>query len=508
MKRLTFFLTLISMLGAALNMTACTNNTISLAATPTQPQLSFGMTPTPDTRTPAPTPMPTRETFSPGQIVAYTVQTGDTLPALAARFNTTISELFDANPNIPEAVTTLPPGMPIQIPIYYRSFWGSAYQIIPDSLYINGPLAAEFNTEIFVSEYPGWLGQYTEYAAGDNRSGAEIVDYVATNFSVSPYVLLALLEHQSGALSQSQIDPELIDYPLGYIDRNHRGMYLQLVWAANQLNNGYYQWRMGELIEFELQDGTLERPDPWQNAATVAFQYLYKDLSHQTSAYRQNTGPTGIALTFNSLYEDVWALDSPHIPGSLAQPLFTLPFTGGETWAFTGAAHTGWGTGAPLAALDFAPPSNTSGCFNTDKWATAVADGLIIRDGEGLIILDLDMDGDERTGWVILYLHLAAFERVQMGTVVKQGDPLGHPSCEGGTSTGSHVHMARKYNGEWLIADWSVPFVMEGWLPINGENIYQGELVRYEKRVIACVCSDQDSWITASGYADGVFRDQ
>ena len=69
----------------------------------------------------------------------YIAQTGDTLPALAYRFNTTEREIREANPNIPAEVTTMPPGMPMKIPIYYEPFWGSPYEILPDSLFVNGP---------------------------------------------------------------------------------------------------------------------------------------------------------------------------------------------------------------------------------------------------------------------------------------------------------------------------------------------------------------------------------
>ena len=88
-------------------------------------------------------------------------------------------------------------------------------------------------------------------------------------------------------------------------------------------------------------------------------------------------------------------------------------------------------------------------------------------------MLDLDGDGDERTGWNIFYLHLASDGRAQVGDQLKQGDPVGHPSCEGGTSTGTHVHIARKYNGEWLPAegvDGILAFNLEGWVPHNGDQ--------------------------------------
>lgn len=35
-----------------------------------------------------------------------------------------------------------------------------------------------------------------------------------------------------------------------------------------------------------------------------------------------------------------------------------------------------------------------------------MADGLVVRSSSDGVALDLDKDGDERTGWVIFYLHL------------------------------------------------------------------------------------------------------
>jgi hypothetical protein len=325
---------------------------------------------------------------------------------------------------------------------------------------------------------------------------------VAQNFSISPRLLVALVEYQAGGLNKAILSAENAEYPLGYRSLKHKGLYLQLVWAANLLNNGYYGWRTGDLIEFDLSDGTTERPDPWQNAATVGLQILFNQM-YGTNKYLEATGPLGLAKTFRLLFGDPWENDIPHIPGSLTQPAFLLPFEAGRTWAYTGGPHTGWGTGAPFAALDFAPPAEAPGCFSTPLWATAIASGIVTRSETGIVVLDLDMDGDERTGWVIFYLHVGSYQRATIGSILEAGDPVGHPSCEGGTSTGSHVHVARKYNGEWIVADSALPFVMEGWTPHNGTEAYQGTLVRFEKTVTACVCGDAPSHILATGNPDG-----
>jgi hypothetical protein len=443
------------------------------------------------------TPLPARPPYSPGELVDYTAQTGDSLPALASHFNTTVDEILSANSFIPAGATTMPPGMPMKLPIYYQPFWGTQYQIIPDSLFINGPALVGFDTAAFIASQPGWLKGYKGYAFGDNRTAAAIIDYVSLNFSVSPRVLLALLEYQTGALSLPSIPEGISQYPLGYRDWEHEGLYMQLVWAANILNNAYYNWRLGQLTGFEHLDGTLEHPDPWQNAASVSLQYYFSRLV-DGDQYAHAVAQDGYALSYKNLFGDPWQTVTPHIPGSLTQPTFELPFLPGIAWAYTGGPHTGFGEGEPLAAIDFAPGAIRSGCVSTDEFTTAVAPGVIERSDDAAVVLDLDGDGDERTGWVVFYFHIETLDRVALGKVLQTGDPIGHPSCEGGRTTGTHVHIARKYNGEWMPADSIIPLELDGWVTHKGSVEYEGTLTKGGRMVTACTCADASSQIVAT----------
>ncbi len=443
------------------------------------------------------TPYPTRPAYSPGQLVDYIAQTGDTLPALAARFNTTIKEIRDANPIIPPDATTMPPGMPMSIPIYYRALWGTPYQIIPDAVFVDGPEASAFNTAQFINQQQGWLNSYHAWAFQGTHTAAEIVNYVAINYSISPKLLLALLDFQSGAFSQPSISANAEVNLLGLESAYWTGVYLQLSYAANILNDGYYRWRDGDLIEFELLDGTLVRPDPWQNAATVSLQYFFSKMLVGDD-YQVAIGPDGFIQTYQRLFGDPWTVE-PHIAGSLKQPDLALPYVNNVAWAFTGGPHTGWGSLQPWSALDFAPPSDTTGCYPASVPTTAVASGVVVRDGEGVLVLDLDGDGDEHTGWVIFYLHIANEGRVSVGTEVETGDYLGYPSCEGGHSTGTHIHIARKYNGEWISASGVLPFVLDGWQPLSGDDAYSGYLVKGDLTVIANTNPDNHSTIPVDG---------
>lgn len=438
---------------------------------------------------PAATELPIRSTYSPGQIVDYVAQTGDTLPALAAHFNTTTKEILAENPIVPKDVTTLPPGLPMKIPIYYQALWGSPYQILPDSYFIYGPAESGFDPVEFVNSQRGWFKNHIDYPGGNRKVGGEIIEHVARNYSISPRLLLAILEYQTGALTHEHPSSTDQEYLLGFNKKDHESIYQQLVLAANTLNNGYYGWRTGRLTSFEHTDGRLERPDPWQNAASVGIQYYFSQVL-SFKAYEKATSENGLIQTYRTLYAfEPWDNNQPHIPGSLVQPAFTLPYETGKTWTLTGGPHTGWGKGDPWAAIDFAP-LGVKDCNPSKDWVTAVADGIIIRTDTAFAVLDIDGDGSEETGWTVIYLHLKTDSMVPLGKILKAGDPIGYPSCEGGSSTGTHIHIARKYNGEWITAGDALPFNLDGWIARNGNAPYEGSMVRFGEVAEASTYSD------------------
>jgi LasA protease len=435
-----------------------------------------------------PTPLPTRTAFSPGQIFEYSAQSGDTLSAVAAHFHTSVDEVIAANPDLPEDLTTLPAGYPLKVPAYYAPLTGSPFHILPDSEVVNGPTAVDFDIRQEILSHPGFLSGLTDYAFGRQHTAWEVVDVASRNYSIHPRLLLALLEYQTHALTRPFAKDDDAIYPLGIRDPLHRGLYRQLIWAAERINEGYYGWRGGTLDSISLADGRMTRPDEWQNSGTVAVQMFFASLYGQ-SDFDRTVGPDGFYQTYVSLWGDPAMLDAEIIPGNLRQPELSLPFLPNRIWDFTGGPHATWGESLPMGALDFAPPAAEGGCAISNEWIAAPADGVVTRSDEALVLLDLDGDRDDRTGWVLLFFHVADRDRVPVGTVLKRGDTIGHPSCEGGQATGTHFHFARRYNGEWIPAAGALPFILDGWVAHYGEKPYEGTLRRGSKVVEACTCT-------------------
>lgn len=434
------------------------------------------------------TPIPTRGPHPPGELQAYTAQTGDTLIALAAHFNTSVEAILQENPGIPTDVTTLPPGFSLQIPAYYLPLHGTAFKILPDSRLVNGPEAVGFDLRKEIMGRPGFLAEISDYAYQLERPAWGVIEAISLNYSIDPRLLLALLEYQSRALTDPFPQPLLERYPLGYENSRYQGLFRQLLWAAEELSDAYYGWRTGELREFETAEGLIFRPDPWQNAATVALQQLFTNL-YRGEEFEAVVSPEGFQQTYRDLWGDPFKTAEPHIPAQLQQPELALPFEPGHIWDFTGGPHFSWGTSLPLGALDFAPPAVQGGCTPSSEWVAAPAPGVITRSESALVVLDLDGDGDERTGWILFFYHMADRDRIAAGVEVQIGDPLGHPSCEGGRSTGTHFHVARRYNGEWIPAAGVIPFELDGWVASAGAEIYQGTLTKGSKVVEACTCT-------------------
>jgi LasA protease len=457
------------------------------------------VTPTPD---PTETSIPVTDT-PPGSPTSsippllYYSQAGDALPAVAAHFGVLTSEI--GAPAGSPLTGLLIPETPLLIPDSLQDVQLTPRTLIlPDSEFVYSPSAIDFDTNAYVSQANGKLNSYDQYLSATGwTKGADEVQRIATENSINPRLLLALIEYESGWVLGQPGNLAQDDYPLGYLDFQYQGLYRQMMWAVQELSVGYYGWRTGAVTQLTLTDGITIRLAPDLNAGTVALQYFFAKRYGYDDWLQAIDPVNGFPALYARMFGDAWAraqLVEPLFPPSLTQPELILPFEENRVWSLTYGPHSAWGEFADnidwevkgaLAALDFAPSADETGCMISDAWVLASAPGRVVRSGNGVVVLDLDGDGREQTGWNLLYMHIAADGRVALGDWLQTGDHIGHPSCEGGVSTGTHLHFARKYNGEWVIADGPLPFTLSGWVAHAGTQDGQGSLTKGDQIVIA-----------------------
>ena len=429
---------------------------------------------------------PVNTLSAPAGYMVYVTRAGDTLEALAGRFELSVDDLTYQQPYAPQAY--LPEGLQIVVPEVSGALT-LPDSLFPDSELVYSPSAVGFDLTAFVVNAGGYLSTFSEDVDGEQLNGAEIVQRVANELTISPRLLLAVLEQRTGWIYGPLRNANQVSYPIGFMVTGQVGLYDELRIAATQLNLAYYGWKEGNYILIKFPDQSALRLHPFMNAATAGLHNLFAMLYSRSTWQQKLSGADGFLALYQRMFGDPWiraAAVEPLIPFDLVQPALELPFPAGEFWSFTSGPHWAWNYGTPRGAIDFAPANSEARCEVSKQWVTASAAGQVVRAGNHAVVLDLDGDGWEQTGWTLFYFHLADAGLIQQGTWVQVDDELGHPSCEGGNATGSHVHLARKYNGEWLPAEGLAPFVLSGYQVRGTDKNYVGELVKGNISIAAC----------------------
>lgn len=373
-------------------------------------------------------------------------------------------------------------------------------KLLPDGDFVYGPALYGWDLRRFIDAKGGFLARYYEPGEQGVRSGADIVGQVALAYSISPRLLLTLIEMHSGWVTQGQPDEQT--YPLG---GGLPGLGPSLAAAADSLNARFYAHRLGGQRDIP----GVGRPAEG-NAATYALLSFLGEVrvapptlpSGSTAAedaqgaapaasatpppapaelWAGLEGPSRFWAAWLSLFGDPLAAEVGQVVPVPARPLpLPLPFAAGEIWYLSRGPHSPWGAGGPPAAIDFAPPpADQADCGPSGAWVRAVAGGLVLSSQPWGLLVDLDEDGFAGTGWVHAYTHLAGLERLPEGSRVAVGETLGHPSCEGGPSAFARVGFSRRLDGQWIPVDAERdPLIMGGWAALRGPRDGEGWLAR------------------------------
>lgn len=454
--------------------------------TPAPPTPTLQFTPTP-TLEPLPIPVPQSGPFS-----YHTINEGETLGYISLLYQTEIESLVQMN-NLAGPSALIHAGQVLRVPIQ-TNVTAPAEMLLPDSEVVYSPAYVDFDTVEFVNSRGGYLSTYREVVDNEELSGAQIAQRVVEQFSVGPRLLLALLEHYGQWVTNPAPTETQLNQPLGA--RNPRGgsLYSALTFTANRINAGYYGYKRDGFWIFHLADGRQAVSAQGVNAGTVGVQNILA-IHADFESWQRELGPDGLMRTYQNLFGDSFTRQvNTIVPFNLTQPPLSLPWLKGTGFYFTSGPHGGYADGSAWAAIDFGPPDVLGNCFYSAEPITAAASGVAARARQGEIQLDLDGDGHIQTGWVLLYLHVAldAETPVRAGQRVEPGDVIGYASCEGGLANSSHLHLARRYNGEWIDAGGPVPMNLSGWVVQRNLTPYDGVIASGSETRTACECWDAE----------------
>lgn len=440
------------------------------------------------TPTVVPMPIPTPKD---GVYIYHTISSGETLSYIAYLYGTDIETLVRLN-NLAGPAALIQVDQQLRVPIQTDKFAPNR-QLLPDSEVIYSPAYVDFDLTGFINQKQGYLATYVEFLDGQELSGAEIIERVSVQYGIGPRLLLALLEYYGGWVTNPTPDPWLLSHPLGAHNPRADNLYLALTFTANRINAAYYGYKRDGFWIFRLPDHSSAISSQGLNAGTVGVQNILAIHSNDWATWLTELEPDGFMATYTALFGPPANYEmGPVIPIDLTQPPLSLPWKAGQGFYFTSGPHPAYVDGSAWAAVDFGPPDILGNCFYSNEPVTAAADGVVVEARQGEVYLDLDGDGHIQTGWVLFYLHVALDINtpVQEGQHLREGDVIGYASCEGGLANSSHLHFARRYNGEWMAAGGPVPMNLSGWIVQPNLIPYHGTIVRGTQLLEACECWD------------------
>lgn len=294
--------------------------------------------------------------------------------------------------------------------------------------------------------------QYLQQYAPHLVDYAEAISHHAGYSSISPKLLIALIEQQTGIITTPGTE-ELMQQPFAALS-SKKGFTEQVEDISQQLAMAFYQEHSYSTT------GKNEKLTTDQDAARAINQLL-------AQPYQKSTQQANLAVLVQqqtqelvTLYEQLFGAVTTeknrtnNLQQQSSQSItdisnyFQLPFPVGAYWR-NGGSHTHSGSGSyPQSSLDF----NQGGNWGDNLsyiWVTSAAPGVVKYHSSCF------MEVIHQDGWSSTYYHLS---NIQYGTgasvqrnvaIANYASNKSQALCNGGASTGPHLHFSMKKNGQY-----------------------------------------------------------
>ncbi|KPH63226.1 M23 family metallopeptidase [Pseudoalteromonas porphyrae] len=297
-----------------------------------------------------------------------------------------------------------------------------------------------------------WDSFFTLYAPALNEK-KELILHWAGYASINPKIILALIEQQSGLLSNLDAD---INKPLrGLSDK--QGFDAQIEDVVTKLAQRFYAYKQWQDVQSTGIEITRNASISSSTAATAALVSVLAKRSKLTldkdEVSNSKSAITVFLTTFDSLFPDSYAqLQTPSIHAvqnndtRLAAASFSMNLPWPSGYWYSGGAHSNTGSGYPYSSLDF---NNGSGGWGSNTpYVQAAHGGTVTR------FSSCNIRVTHSSGYSTSYYHMSNLQ-YNSGDYVQPGAWLGRYAnskgqalCEGGQSSGPHVHFTLLYNGQ------------------------------------------------------------
>jgi hypothetical protein len=328
-------------------------------------------------------------------------------------------------------VLQIAPVAPSVYPVGYSGRW------IEDSEFVYGPALLNFDVKAYLATEAPHLSQYSEF-----------ISHWCGYHSISPKVLLTVLEMRSGLVTTSATAASLANPLAGLLPGTTFEEQVQTLLAV--LSRDFYVLRAA--LPRRADSGGI-------NGATFAL----------LNVFRATAAPEAFAgfveperERFRATYTRLFPSDkplgaSPGEPGVSAVPpanMLQMPWKLGQSWYFNGV-HTNTGTDpGVLASIDLTRTWSLVWGDNTSTdYVVAAFDGTVT------VFSSCQVRVTSSTGWATNYYHLdnivvANGANVTANqTLATYANNLNQALCQGGSSTGPHVHFTLLNNGAFSPLD-------------------------------------------------------
>lgn len=278
---------------------------------------------------------------------------------------------------------------------------------------------------------------------------AEVISHYAGYSSISPKLLIALIEQQSGLLSKH--DKSKLARPFGVLSSKY-GFKEQVSDISERLAIAFYD---GHSF---AQTGVNEKHTTNADAVKALNAILAPKFEQEdqvlAKALQQRTEKAVSAV--NSTYHKLFGQDDNQAGDFRAESTstqasidnyFQLPYRVGRTWTY-GGSHTNTGSGSyPQSSLDL----NNGGYWGdnlSNLWIASAAPGRVKVHSSCFVEVYHD------NNWSTTYYHV---DNIQYNTnsqidrnvaIANYASNKSQALCNGGQSTGPHVHFSLKRNAE------------------------------------------------------------